>query len=332
MTVHGILNVNKPRGWSSFDVVALVRRLSRQRRVGHAGTLDPAAEGVLPICLGQATRMVEYLVDAPKTYRAQIRLGVTTDTYDAWGTITATADPSGVNEAMLRETLPAFVGEIDQVPPMYSALKHQGIPLYRYARAGETVQRQPRRVVIHRLELLGYAPPIATVEVECGRGAYIRTLAHDLGRALGCGAHLDSLLRTRLGTFSLAAAANPDALRQAFRSGTWQDLLLPIDSVLLDWPAAIIGEASERLTRLGRPLTLPSTAAARRMNLRRGMPCRAYSLGGFLVAILRYEGGHALWRPEKVFAAPEETPNSRRKGRGPFPSGLAPSGRSFEGA
>ena len=305
MTISGILNVRKPRGWSSFDVVALVRRLSHQRRVGHAGTLDPAAEGVLPICLGQATRIVEYLVDAPKTYRAQVRLGATTDTYDAWGTVVATADPSGVTEAALREALSAFAGEIQQVPPMYSALKHRGVPLYRYARAGETVERQPRRVLIHRLELLAFEPPLASIEVECGRGAYIRTLAHDLGQGLGCGAHLETLLRTRLGAFSLDTALEPGALREAFRSDTWPDLLLPIDSVLLDWPAAIIGEGSERLTRQGRPLALAPTEAGRRMNLRRGAPCRAYSLEGFLVAILRYEGGRSLWRPEKVFAAPE---------------------------
>ena len=308
MTIDGILNARKPRGWSSFDVVALVRRLSRQRRVGHAGTLDPAAEGVLPICLGQATRVVEYLVDLPKTYRAQVRLGTTTDTYDAWGTVVTTTDPSGVREEALRAALSAFVGEIDQVPPMYSALKHQGVPLYRYARAGETVERPPRRVMIHRLELLAYAPPVATIEVECGRGAYIRALAHDLGRALGCGAHLETLLRTRLGAFSLDTAAEPEALREAFRGDGWRDLLLPPDTVLLKWPAAILGEGSERLTRQGRPLTLPPTEAARRMNLRRGAPCRAYSLDGFLVAILRYEGGRSLWRPEKVFAAPAAVP------------------------
>ena len=305
MTIDGILNVNKPRGWSSFDVVALVRRLSRQRRVGHAGTLDPAAEGVLPVCLGQATRVVEHLVDTPKTYRAQIRLGAATDTYDAWGTVIATADPSGVTEAALREALSSFVGEIQQVPPMYSALKHQGVPLYRYARAGETVERPARPVTIHRLVLLAYEPPLVTIEVECGRGAYIRTLAHDLGQALGCGAHLETLLRTRLGPFSLAAAAGPDALRQAFRGDAWRDLLLPIDSVLLGLPAAIIGKANERLTRDGRPLNLSTAEAVRRLNLRRGAPCRAYSLDGCLVAILRYEGGGSQWRPQKVFAAPE---------------------------
>ena len=304
MITDGILNVCKPRGWSSFDVVALVKRLSRQRRVGHAGTLDPSAEGVLPICLGQATRVVEYLVDAPKTYRGQVRLGAATDTYDAWGTVAATGDPSGVTEGRLREALSAFVGEIRQVPPMYSALKHRGVPLYRYARAGETVERQPRQVMIHRLELLAYDPPLATIEVECGRGAYIRTLAHDLGQALGCGAHLDTLVRTRLGPFSLSAAVTPDVLREAFGSEDWRDMLLPLDSVFLGWPAAIIGEANERLTREGQPLNLPPTDAAHRLNLRRGAPCRAYSLDGYLIAILRYEGGRSLWRPDKVFAAP----------------------------
>jgi len=312
VTVAGILNVNKPKGWSSFDVVALVRRLVRETtgdrrcRVGHAGTLDPAAEGVLPVCLGQATRLVEYLVEEPKTYRAAIRLGVSTDTYDAWGTVTATADPSGVSRERAAEALREFVGEVWQVPPMYSAVKREGVPLYRYARAGQEVERQPRRVVIRRLELLDFEPPLLHIEVECGRGAYIRTLAYDLGERLGCGAHLDSLLRTRIGPFGLDEASDPDALRQAFRDDRWADLLHAPDAVLLQWPAAIIGERNERWSRMGRSLDLPLTSAAWRRRLAPGLGCRAYSLGGYLVAILRYEGDGRLWRPDKVFSAVED--------------------------
>jgi len=314
--VAGILNVNKPRGWSSFDVVALVRRLVREAagdrrcRVGHAGTLDPAAEGVLPVCVGQATRVVEYLIEEPKTYRASVRLGVSTDTYDAWGTVTATADPSAVTQEQATEALAGFVGEVWQMPPMYSALKRDGVPLYRYARAGQEVEREPRRVVIGRLELLAFEPPLLHIEVECGRGAYIRTIAHDLGERLGCGAHLESLLRTAIGPFRLEEAVTPDTLRQSFKDGSWPGLLYAPDAALLNWPAAIIGEHNERWSRLGRPLDLPLTSAARQRRLASGAGCRAYSLGGYLVAVLRYEGQGGLWRPEKVFATVEDGESS----------------------
>ena len=316
MTVAGILNVNKPKGWSSFDVVALVRRLAREAtgdrrcRVGHAGTLDPAAEGVLPVCLGQATRVVEYLIEEPKTYRAAIRLGVSTDTYDAWGSVTATADPSDVSRGQAEGALQEFMGEVWQVPPMYSAVKRQGVPLYRYARAGQEVERQPRRVVIGRLELLAFELPLLHIEVECGRGAYIRTLAHDLGERLGCGAHLDSLQRTGIGPFRLEEAVDPDALRQAFRDGRWTELLYAPDAALLQWPAAIIGERNERWSRMGRSLDLPLTPVARRRHLTQGMGCRAYSLDGYFVAILRYESHDSLWRPDKVFSGAKDEEDS----------------------
>jgi len=312
VTLAGILNVNKPKGWSSFDVVSLIRRLTREAtgdrrcRVGHAGTLDPAAEGVLPVCLGQATRVTEYLIEEVKTYRATIRLGVSTDTYDAWGSVTATADPSSVSREQAAEALRGFTGETWQVPPMYSAIKREGVPLYRYARAGQEVPRQPRRVLIGRLDLLSFEPPLLHVEVECGRGAYVRTLAHDLGERLGCGAHLDSLLRTRVGPFRLEEAVDPDALRRAFRDGHWAGLLYAPDAALLQWPAAIIGERNERWSRAGRSLELPLTPAAKRRRLLPGMGCRAYSLSGYLVAVLRYEGRGGLWRPDKVFATVED--------------------------
>ena len=193
---------------------------------------------------------------------------------------------------------------------MYSAIKHQGVPLYRYARAGQEVARQPRRVVIRRLELLAFEPPLLHIEVECGRGAYIRTLAHDLGERLGCGAHLDSLLRTRIGPFPLEEAVDPDALRRAFRDGDWADLLHAPDAALLQWPAAIIGERNEERSRTGRPVELPPTPAARQRRLTPGMGCRAYSLDGCFVAVLRYEGRGSLWRPDKVFAAVEDNERS----------------------
>jgi tRNA pseudouridine55 synthase len=301
----GILNIRKPPGWSSFDVVSLVRRRSGVRRVGHAGTLDPAAEGVLPVCLGHATRVVEYLVDTPKSYRARIRLGVVTDTYDAEGSVIGGSDPSSVTRAMVEGVLPSFVGDVRQIPPMFSALKRNGVPLYRYARAGQTVEREPRPVNIYRLELIDFELPTFTVEAECGRGAYVRTLAHDLGERLGCGAHLESLLRLSIGPFRLESAIDMDDLQKTLREGSWRDRLHPLDSVLLNWHAAILGERHQRWVSLGRTLTLAPLSQRRVDSLPEGTPCRAYSLDGQLVALLRYQGNGTLWQPDKVFTSPK---------------------------
>jgi len=306
LTENGILNVCKPRGWTSLDVVRLVRRYSHVRRVGHAGTLDPAAEGVLPVCLGQATRLVEYLLDYPKSYRARIRLGIVTDTYDAEGTVVSTADPSSVTRKMVEQLLPAFTGEVTQVPPMFSALKRDGVPLYRYARAGKTVEREPRPVRIYRLELIDFEPPTLTVEMECGRGVYLRTFAHDLGEHLECGAHLEHLVRLSVGPFSLDSAVGIEELRNAFDEGSWGDLLHPLDSVLLNRHAAILGEQNQQLAAWGRTVELTPVHPERIRVLTEGALCRAYSLDGLLVALLRYQGDSFLWRPEKVFPSPEK--------------------------
>jgi tRNA pseudouridine55 synthase len=293
----GILNVNKPQGMTSFAVVSLVRRRTGIRRVGHAGTLDPIADGVLPVCLGPATRLVEYIVSAPKTYLATIRLGEATDSYDSEGTVTATGDPSAVTLEDVEAALPHFAGEIDQLPPMYSALKYEGQPLYRYARQGKTVPRQPRRVAVHRLELLAYTPPLIELEMEVGRGAYVRSLAHDLGERLGCHGHLVRLTRTASGPFALADAVSIEELEGA---ADWEALLYAPDRVLESWQAALLGEQHAREVGQGRLVVLE-----RRPELAEPAseaPCRAYSDAGEFLAVLRYRGS-GRWQPEKVFAA-----------------------------
>jgi len=299
---NGILNINKPRGMASFAVISLVRRLTGVRRAGHAGTLDPNAEGVLPVCLGQATRVIEHLVDAPKTYLAVIRLGTTTDTFDGEGRVLRTADPSGVRLEDIEAALPRFVGEIEQVPPMYSAIKHQGQPLYRYAREGREIEREPRRVVIHRLRLLRYEPPDIEVELSCGRGAYVRTLAHDLGEQLGCGAYLERLVRTASGPFVIDDAVTPDELRRAAEDGRWQELLHPMDTVLASWHAAILAETHTREMLQGRLLVL-SPAKDEFSALEADTPCRAYSTEGYFLGILRYRGADR-WHPAAVLGSP----------------------------
>jgi len=299
--LDGVLNVNKPAGWTSFDIVAFVRRHSGVKRVGHAGTLDPSAEGVLVVCLGQATRVLEYLLDVGKTYRARIHLGVATDTYDADGEVVRTSDTSSIGRNAVEQALDSLRGTISQKPPIYSALKREGTPLYKHARAGRNVEPEAREVHIYRLDLVDLDPPALTVEIDCGRGFYVRSFANDLGEKLGCGAHLEHLLRTRVGPFRLETAVGIDVLRGDFEDGTWADLVLPMDTVLLDWHAAILGGDNVENLRFGRSLDLAALQNKPATSLQAGTPCRAYSLEGKLIALLRYNGD-AFWQPSKVLA------------------------------
>ncbi|HEY81951.1 MAG TPA: tRNA pseudouridine(55) synthase TruB [Dehalococcoidia bacterium] len=300
--MDGILNINKPAGRTSFSVVALVRRLSQERRVGHAGTLDPMATGVLPVCLGQGTRVIEFLADSPKTYRAQIELGVATDTYDASGKVIQQGDPSHITREQVELALGSFRGLIQQTPPMYSALKHQGQRLYELARAGISVERKSRPAKIHHLEVIDWQPPVVTVEVTCGKGTYIRSLAHDLGQLLGCGATLKSLVRLNYGPFDIETAISLPQLEDAFHYGYWPSLLHPIDSVLLHWGAAVVSQATEQSIRRGAPVALtgdsrdpPSTTPTAETY------CRTYTFDGHFLGVLRFDPEKGYWRPEKVF-------------------------------
>jgi tRNA pseudouridine55 synthase len=211
--VNGVLVIDKPPGPTSFDVVRQVRRELGVRRVGHGGTLDPMASGVLPICLGEATKLAQFLLDADKEYQATVCFGVETDSYDATGAVTARADTGGLSEAALLQALALFRGPIQQVPPRYSALKLRGRPLYDYARAGEEIVPAPRAVTIHELELTSWSSPQAVeLRVLCSKGTYVRSLAFDLGRALGPGAHLTALRRTRSGPFRIEQAHSLSAI------------------------------------------------------------------------------------------------------------------------
>ena len=306
MDASGFLNIDKPAGWTSFRVAALVRRRSGVRRVGHTGTLDPTATGVLLVCLGPATRLSEYVMELSKTYRADVRLGVATDTFDAAGVPVSEADPSGVSREQVEEELSTFLGEIEQVPPLFSAIKHAGEPLYRYARTRREVEPRPRRVVIHRLELLSFDPPLLTIEMECGKGTYVRSLAHDLGRRLGCGAHLASLVRLRVGPFVLEDACHLPNLEHAFDEGRWQDFLLPPDTAIAHWPRIDLAEEQATAVRFGQALAAETLALSPPQQPAEGTLARAYDPQDALLAVLRYDGEGAVWRPTKVFlAAPE---------------------------
>jgi tRNA pseudouridine55 synthase len=298
--LDGILNINKPPGKTSFSMVSMVKRLSGERRVGHAGTLDPAATGVLPICLGRGTRVIEFLVDTTKTYIARIELGTATDTYDSSGQITQQGDPSGINQPQLESALDSFRGSIQQTPPMYSAVKHHGQPLYELARAGIQVERKSRPAEIHRLELISWQPPIVTVEVECGKGTYIRSLAHDLGQSLGCGAHLKSLVRTRCGLFDIKDAISITQLEEAFRYGYWQHFVYPIDIVLRNQCAVVVNDASEDIIRKGGSLVLEHSADSGENGHAGQNHCRVYTLDGRFLGVLYRVPEKSLWQPKKV--------------------------------
>jgi tRNA pseudouridine55 synthase len=304
--VDGILNIDKPAGITSFGVVARVRRLCKQKQVGHAGTLDPFATGVLPVCLGQATRIAEYLQLLHKTYLAVIRLGVETDTYDASGRILRQCDASTVSREDLPAVLSRFTGTIAQTPPMFSALKQQGKPLYLSARQGLEVHRPTRPVTIYRLELREWQPSSATVEVECSKGTYIRSLAYDIGQVLGCGAHLASLVRLSYGPFKIADAINPARLEEAVKQGNWPGLVSPMDIVLQDWPAFTLAAGTEKEIRDGKPQLFASDAGLTAA----GTAARVYSPEGRFLAIVRYDPGTDRWLPDKVFIHSNDTPGS----------------------
>jgi tRNA pseudouridine55 synthase len=299
VTLSGILNVDKPLSWTSFDVVRFVRGHSRQKRVGHAGTLDPAASGVLPLLVGRATRLTEYLVDTTKEYVAEVELGVVTDTYDAEGEVVAHADASSVSEAAVRDALEAFRGEIMQAPPVYSAIKREGVPLYKRARRGEDVRAEPRRVRVQELDIISYAAPNLQLRIVCGKGFYVRSLAHDLGSALGVGGRLTGLVRRRVGGFRIEDAVGIETLREEFEDGTWTDRLIAPDEVLLTWRAAILGDEGAQNLLHGR---VTAIQAAEGIDVAPGDLCRAYSHTGDFLAILRCQDA-TTWRPEKVFAA-----------------------------
>lgn len=291
--MDGILNLNKPRGLTSHDVVARVRAVARQREVGHAGTLDPMATGVLLLCLGRATRLAEYLMDSPKLYRARIRLGITTDTDDAGGKVLAER-PVEVDRMAVEAALERFRGRILQVPPMYSAIKRDGQPLHRLARRGQTVAREPRPVEIYRLDLTAWEPPELTLEVLCSPGTYIRALARDLGEALGCGAHLSGLVRLASGDFRLEDAADLDAVTPE----RLPDLLLPPDAALWKYPALYLDEAGARAVRHGQDIPLQFALCPEESQDR--LLARAYGPDGYLLAVMEYRPQQQVWHPRKV--------------------------------
>lgn len=295
--MDGILNINKATGMTSHDVVARVRKILQQKRVGHAGTLDPAASGVLPICVGQGTRVAEYLSEGGKAYQAEIVFGVVTDTYDAEGTIVRSKDATQLALAQITEVLPYFLGPQRQLPPRYSALKIAGQPAYKRVRAGEEITLTGRPIKIASLAVIAWAPPRLTLAIECSKGTYIRSLAYDLGERLGYGAHLAGLIRTRCGPFSLAESITLDQLAAALAQGRIAQYLFPADSVLRDYPALHLDVLGVERVLHGNPFQHTFDTAS-------GLPglARVYDEHGRFLAIAAWDGTRQVWQPKKVFA------------------------------
>jgi tRNA pseudouridine55 synthase len=291
----GILNINKPAGLTSHDVVARVRRLTGQRRVGHAGTLDPMATGVLLVCLGQATRVAEYLMRGQKVYRATARLGIATDTYDAEGSITQVVPSPEVSRAQVEQVLAAFLGLVQQAPPPYSAVRQGGQPLYKLARRGIAVQAVPRPICIAAIDLVDWQPPSLTVEIRCSPGTYVRSLIHDMGQALGSGAHVTALTRLASGSWRLEESVPLEQLQAAAAGhGDWTGWLYPIDAALQNFIRVCLSHEAVAQVVQGRPIRIETAPET--------LLIRAYAPDDTLVALMQpIEDRPGWWRPHKVF-------------------------------
>ena len=295
--IHGIINVYKEKGYTSHDVVAKLRGIAGQKKIGHTGTLDPDAEGVLPVCLGKATKVCELLTDKDKTYRAVLFLGQTTDTQDASGTVLETSDISNLNESQVTEAVQSFAGEYAQIPPMYSALKVGGKKLYELAREGKTVERKARNVKIHSIKILRVDLPRVEMEVSCSKGTYIRTLCHDIGEKLGVGGCMESLLRVRVGHFVLADSLRLSEIQKAKEDGNLEKILQPIDSVFEQYRAVRIRSDQEKRLQNGNSFRKTD----RLQNYDDQEMVRVYDLNGHFAAVYRYVEKDHEFRIVKMF-------------------------------
>jgi tRNA pseudouridine55 synthase len=304
----GVLVVDKPAGPTSYDIVALVRRRLGVRRVGHAGTLDPEATGVLPILIGEATKLMGYLADHDKAYRAVVRLGVRTDTQDLSGRILTEEPVPALTSADVRAILPRFTGRIRQTPPMYSALHHEGRRLYALAREGVEVERESREVVVHSLEMEALDGVLVTLGVVCGKGTYVRTLAADFGEAVGCGAAVATLARLRVGPFERSEAVSYADLERG-SSEALRDRIVPPETALSGWPAVQLDEASAEAFRHGRALdSREPVAPATPRPARDATLVRVHGPDGVLVGVGAVDDEGGRLRPVRLLHADHPRP------------------------
>ena len=297
MMYEGILPVYKPAGMTSHDVVAKVRRLIRERRIGHTGTLDPQVTGVLPLCIGRATRLVEYIQDLPKQYDAELTVGISTNTEDRTGVITEQTNSVNLTEEQIRSVLQSFIGELEQIPPMFSAVKVAGKRLYELAREGIEVERKARKVQIYEIELLecklNQNNPVIRFRVVCSKGTYIRTLCVDIGKALNYPAHMSDLVRTGTGFITLDQCLTFEEIATRIDDGTFSQALIPGDQGIKHLPITTLDENETMHAVHGRTIPFPNGTCS--------SVYRTYGFDGKFLGIFRYEQEFAVLKPEKVF-------------------------------
>ncbi len=293
---NGVINIYKEQGFTSHDVVAKLRGILKQKKIGHTGTLDPDAEGVLPVCLGSGTKLCGMLTDRDKTYEAVLLLGQSTDTQDISGTVLERAEVS-VTEAMAGEAILSFVGAYEQIPPMYSALKVGGRKLCDLARAGQEVERKARPVVIYGIEILEICMPRIRMSVSCSKGTYIRTLCHDIGEKLGCHGCMEKLLRTKAGQFLLEDSLRLSEVERLRDEGRLEEAILPVDEVFTAHPKAVLKKESSRLGYNGNPFRKTDLTV---QDVKEG-EIRVYDHAGAFIGIYAWHPGQRLYRPVKMF-------------------------------
>lgn len=305
---HGIINIYKEPGFTSHDVVAKLRGILKQKKIGHTGTLDPAAEGVLPVCLGKGTRLCDMLTDKTKTYEAVLLLGMSTDTQDTTGTVLEQGSLEGVTEEAVIKAAGDFVGPYAQIPPMYSALKVDGRKLYELAREGKEIERSARPVVIHKLVIENIDLPRVTMTVTCSKGTYIRTLCHDIGEALGCKGCMEHLTRTRVGTFLVQDSLRLSEVEALRDSGELDAHIVSVEAVFQDYPELTAdNEILDRLLSNGNPFTIAHLGEALKdyEHAQDGTNFRVYDSGKHFIGIYGYRKKEKRWKPVKMFLGGE---------------------------
>ena len=301
--INGIVNIYKEKGYTSLDVVAVLRKVVGQKKIGHTGTLDPDATGVLPVCLGRATKVCELLTDHDKTYEALLLLGKTTDTQDISGEVLEERDPGDLTEEEVRSCIESFIGEYDQIPPMYSALKVNGKKLYELAREGKTVERKSRKVQIHGIRILEMNLPHVRMEVDCSKGTYIRTLCHDIGEKLQVGGCMEELERTKVGRFLKEDAVTLDEVRQKMEQGEGAELFTPLDQIFAELPAVTVTDAKAWMSYNGNDL--PERFLLEKEAWTDGQEVRVYDSRKNFIGLYQYRAPKKLFHIKKMFLDPE---------------------------
>lgn len=301
--INGIVNIYKEKGYTSHDVVAVLRKVVGQKKIGHTGTLDPDATGVLPVCLGRATKVCELLTDHDKTYEALLLLGKTTDTQDISGEVLEERDPGDLTEEEVRSCIESFIGEYDQIPPMYSALKVNGKKLYELAREGKTVERKSRRVQIHGIRILEMNLPHVRMKVDCSKGTYIRTLCHDIGEKLQVGGCMEELERTKVGRFLKEDAVTLDEVRQKMEQGEGSELFTPLDQIFAELPAVTVTDAKAWMSYNGNDL--PERFLLEKEEWTDGQEVRVYDSRKNFIGLYQYRAPKKLFHIKKMFLDPE---------------------------